>query len=270
MLLDRGVPAASIAVLAPFNGRLEALEQLLLRYGIPCETSGGGRLTEQPVMRLLRPLWAYLHERVVAEPRSGDGMLADELLGVLAEAVLTCRMRTGRSRVGRAKRRRAGWQRPFQQTLWHLAGGSSDGLGADEKAELDHFATVLLNLTERARQAGATVGDLTEAALDVMGASVSVLGPSLGEVAPSGASLSTAARALCTSLGRAERVVVRHADPRVAWLWRLVVGEVLAERRREDPSVPTTVEVLGEGMALMPGDVVIADGVGNERRGCGW
>ena len=258
-LLDRGVPAASIAVLAPFNGRLDTMERLLLQVGIPCETSGGGRLTEQPVMRRLRPLWAYLHEQIVAGPRSGDGVLADEWLGVLAEAVLPPHAYgTLASRARDAQGR--GMDRPFQQTLWHLASQPPDALGADEKAELDYFASVVLNLTERARQDGATVGALSEAALALWGTSVSVLSDSLGVSAPCGASVSEAAGALRAALGGAKRVVVRHTDPRVARLWQLVLREVLSERRREDAAVPTKVEVWSEGMALMPGDVVIADG----------
>lgn len=257
-LLGRGVPAASIAVLAPFNNQLVELEKRLLQNGIPCETSGGGRLTEQAVMKQLRPLWAYLHERIVAAPRSGDGSLGDELLGVAAEAVLPSHAFGTLSERAR-KAQDSGVPVAYQAALWSLAQRPPDGLSADDRAELAHFASLVLNLTERARQEGVTVGDLTRVALEMLGESVSVLSSALQGAAPCPPSVTAAAGAFRRTLVNAERVLIRHTDARVARLWQVIVEAVLHEARREEPALRARVDVQTGGHAPAPGDVVLTD-----------
>jgi superfamily I DNA/RNA helicase len=157
---EAGIPRDAVAVLAPWNSRVEELEDAFLRAGIPCETSGGRALMETRPVRRLRAVFRLVDGLLEVSTR-GLAVCDDALADLLA---LELDDETG-ARVLDL------WRGLDEAPLWAVfqrpAGAQAEaearGLSAADHARLAQLYATLGNLAQTARQPGQTVGGLADA-----------------------------------------------------------------------------------------------------------
>ncbi|MEO9223095.1 MAG: ATP-dependent DNA helicase UvrD2, partial [Mycobacteriaceae bacterium] len=87
-LLDRGTPAAEVAVLYRINAQSEVHEQALTELGIPYQVRGGDRFFERPEVRQAVLALRKAEQGRRTDDDGPDGEEAPEQLRVLVQAVL--------------------------------------------------------------------------------------------------------------------------------------------------------------------------------------
>lgn len=154
--IDGGCDRAEIAVLAPTNRLLLALEERLLSAGIACETTGSTKLIDVPVMRKLRAVLNYI--AYLDHAQDGHDEYADALYLTYMREVVD---RQIIDRLGRTDAERAAVIRSFQMRQRR----TSIRLHAAELHALMQADSILLGLMREARRPGRLFGDFVDRAL---------------------------------------------------------------------------------------------------------
>ncbi|PEN13872.1 3'-5' exonuclease [Longibacter salinarum] len=164
--LDDDVSPREIAVLAPWNTAVQALERRFLRAGIPCEASSTEPILQTPAVRRLMTTFALV-ERVLRSGEIADDALADVMDVVLPED-LTTRVRDI------AHRSKAGLWGIFQRLATDADAAERAGLGA-ERGQLERVYAAIGNIMQHARSSDTTIESLAEEVLRQFGGTTHLL-----------------------------------------------------------------------------------------------